>query len=370
MLKTYMLKDPKFKRGIYRQTSSDKYLVFIMNEEHFLRGGKMANEVLAKDKITEFRDIQVAHEIQSMAALGVFPKGIIVYGLVYFKDGKRQYMISEDPVNVISFLNDVENQKYFPSPIDSYSERLIIPEGYEEDIINGIKIKLARQLQETYPEEVFLLLRELDGTPGNSAMEDVLRAYRNEMEVVFDEDKIEAFRDLCTRAFTRKNLSELAYQELTEWCQKRLLQLVDYVPPVGNKEKSFYGFSVIEDHKVSRTIINANLKCIYQDKRSLEDKGNACTLWHKKTFTVMQQESLRGIQEQMKHHIESIYDEQMIQVMEQLDHTTSVVDSVRMQDIMQKLSVFGQKAVDLGAYYGKLWGVKITLERRKNNHES
>ena len=72
----------------------------------------------------------------------------------------------------------------------------------------------------------------------------------------------------------------------------------------------------------------------------------------------------------MKHHIESIYDEQMIQVMEQLDHTTSVVDSVRMQDIMQKLSVFGQKAVDLGAYYGKLWGVKITLERRKNNHES
>ena len=102
--------------------------------------------------------------------------------------------------------------------------------------------------------------------------------------------------------------------------------------------------------------------CIYQDKRDLESKGNACTLWHKKTFTVLQQESLRGIQEQMKQHIESIYDEAMIQVMEKLNQTESVVDAEHMQDIMCKLRMYGQKAVDLGAYYGKLWGAKITEE--------
>lgn len=322
----------------------------------------MVKDHLAKDEITAFRDLQVAHEIRSMAALGVFPKGIIVYGLVYFKEGKRQYMISEDPVNLISFLNCVENQKYFPSPIQSYSERLIIPEGYEEDIINGIKIKLARQLQATYPKEVFLLLQELDETPGDNAMEAVLRAYRNEMEIVFDEDKIEAFRDLCTRAFIRKNLSELVYKELMDWCQKRLLQLVDYVPPVGAKEKCFYGFSVIDNHKVRKTVINANLMCIYQDKRDLESQGNACTSWHKKTFTVLQQESLRGIQNQMKQHIESIYDEAMIQVIEKLNQTESVVDAEHMQDIMHKLCKYGQKAVEMGVYYGKLWGAKITEE--------
>lgn len=319
----------------------------------------MAKDYLAKDVITEFRDIQMAHEIQSMAALGIFPKGITVYGLVYFKDGQRQYMISEDPVNLISFLNCVENQKYFPSPIESWSERLIIPEGYEEDIVNSIKIKLARMLQEIYPEKVFLLLQELDDIPANDVLEPVLRSYRNEMEVVFDESKIEAFQDLCTRAFIRKNISELNYRELVDWCQKRLLQLGTYVPPVGNKEKVYFGFSVIKNHKISQTVINANLNCIYQEKRELEEQGNVCTVWHKKSFTILKQESLRGIQEEMKQYIESIYDEKMIRVMEMIDCTESVVSPAQIQNIVCRVQDCGKKAVELSLYYGKLWGTKF-----------
>ena len=53
------------------------------------------------------------------------------------------------------FLNDVENRRYFPTPMESYSESLIIPEGEEEDVINSVKVKLARILQEKYGVSVY-----------------------------------------------------------------------------------------------------------------------------------------------------------------------------------------------------------------------
>ena len=223
-------------------------------------------EHIATDEISVLRDVQMAQEIRSLAALGVFPKGILVYGLVYYQNGERQYMISADPAKLIAFLNDVQNRRFFPTPMESYSESLIIPEGEEEDITNTVKLKLARILQKKYPKEVFQVLEQLDDRACNNAMDDALLQYRMELESIFDIDKIKAFRDLCTRAYLRKNVTALVYQQLTECCDMRLAQLADYMPPMGRKEKVFYGMAVLERGKIKRSIINANLSCLYQDK--------------------------------------------------------------------------------------------------------
>ena len=166
-------------------------------------------EHIASDEISVLRDVQMAQEIRTLAAFGVFPKGILVYGLVYYQHGRRHYMISADPAKLIAFLNNVENRKFFPTPMESYAESLIIPEGEEEDIINRVKLKLARILQEKYPAEVFAVLERLNQRESNDAMAQALLTYRAELESVFNIDKIKAFRDLCIRAYLRKNVSDL-----------------------------------------------------------------------------------------------------------------------------------------------------------------
>ena len=61
------------------------------------------------------RDEQVAQEIRSMAALGKFPKEITVYGLVYYCDDERKYMISADSGKLIAFLNETAGRgTYLP----------------------------------------------------------------------------------------------------------------------------------------------------------------------------------------------------------------------------------------------------------------
>lgn len=311
---------------------------------------------IASDEISVLRDVQMAQEIRSLAALGVFPKGILVYGLVYYQHGKRQYMISADPAKLIAFLNDVENYRYFPTPMENYSESLIIPEGEEEDTINRVKLKLARRLQQKYPEELFAILAQLNDREDSDYMDDALLSYRIELEDIFDIDKIKAFRDLCTRAYLRKCVSVFVYQQLLGWCDKRLEQLADYVPPMGRKEKIFYGMALLEQQNVSRCIINANLSCIYQEKCKLEQQGYYVTAWHEKLFPMERQESLRGVNQQMTVFLQRIYDVPMIQLIEMLEQAPSAIGADIMQKAIQEISAYGAEAEALARYYGQKWG--------------
>ena len=323
---------------------------------------------IASDEISVLRDVQMAQEIRSLAALGVFPKGILVYGLVYYQNNQRQYMISTDPAKLITFLNDVENCKYFPTPMESYSESLIIPEGEEEDVINSVKVKLARILQKKYPAEVFVILKALNSATGNNTMDAPLLAYREEMESIFDIDKIKAFRDLCTRAYLRNCVSATVYRQLLAWSDHRLARLADYLPPMGRKEKVFYGMAILEGQKISRCIINANLSCIYQEKCKLEQQGYYITSWHEKIFTMEHQESLRGVNQQMTEFLQNIYDTSMIQLIETLEQSPMMIASEDMQKALEILSLYGTDAEALGRYYGHMWGAVSFTAEKENSH--
>ncbi len=313
----------------------------------------------ASEELSLFRDVQVALEVRSMAALGKFPKEITVYGLVYYQAGQRQYMISADSAKLISFLNDAANRKHFPTPIETYSERLVIPEGYEEDVVHRIKLQLARQLQEAYPSEVFGLLENLSDQIPNDSMEAMLLAYRKKLESVFYADKLQAFQALCTRAHLRKNISLLVYQQLTDWCQKRLTQLEGNIPPSSKKEKSFYGLAVLQEHKIGRCVINANLKCIYEEQCALEKQGLLLTSWHKKAFYVERQESLQGLKGQMSDILAEIYDHDLIYLMEQVEQAPSVIERQSWQRVVEQMTVLGEKAQALVWYYGRQWGATM-----------
>lgn len=310
------------------------------------------------------RDVQVAKEIRSMAALGQFPKEITVYGLVFYRDHQRQYMISAEPQKLIAFLNDAANQNYHPTPIERYSERLIIPKGYEEDIVRSIKLKLVRKLQAMYPAEIFPLLEQLKDSGSDHVLEIPLQQYRGELESVFQMDKIHAFQDLCTRAYLQKKLSEVVYRQLTEWCEKRIVQLEQYVPPMREKEKYFYGFAVLEDHKISRCVINANLSCIYEEKYRLEQQGFLVTAWHQHLFPVESQGSLRDTAQQMTAFLETVYDEAMIRLMERLQQAPSEREQTNWAAVLTQLQVYGVHAQKLGIYYGQKQGYSVLPEEK------
>lgn len=312
------------------------------------------------------RDVQVAQEIRSMAALGKFPKEITAYGLVYYQNGQRHYMLTTEQAKLVRFLNETANQALFPTLIDSHTERLAIPEGFEEDVIRAVKLQLAQKLAKDYPEQAFACLLEVSQAAPDSSAEEPLQKYRRQLESVFDAEKIRAFAAICTQAYLRKNCTLAIYQELSAWCAKRLLQLEGFVPPVGQRDKSFYGLAVLKDQHLERCVINANLSCIYQEKLALEQQGLLTTIWHQHHFAVPKQESLSGIQAQMTAILEKIYDTDLIALMEQIEQAPAVIEPACFAQVMETLTALGEKAAALGAYYGQRWGLQG--QQGRENH--
>lgn len=303
------------------------------------------------------RDAQVAQEIRSMAALGKFPKEIIAYGVAYYQNSQRHYMITTDPAKIIAFLNETASQAFFPTVMTSYSQRLAIPEGFEEDITRQIKLQLAQTLQKDYPEQAFRCLVELSQVEPNTSAEAALMAYRQELEGVFYTEKIRAFASLCTRAYLRKNCTQGVYDRLLSWCQKRLAQLENVVPPVDAREKVFYGMAVFEESRIKKCIVNANLSCIYQEKHQHEQQGDCISIWHRQAFAIHRQESLQAVSEGMQHILETIYDEGMIALIRQIENAPSAISDKDFAQAMAKLETLGDKAATLGRYYGWRWGL-------------
>lgn len=317
------------------------------------------------NQVAVLRDEQVAQEIRSMAALGKFPKELTAYGLVYYHNGQRHYMISADQTKLIYFLNDITNQRLFPTLIDSYSERMAIPEGFEEDAIHAVKLKLAQKLQKDYPVEVFTFLEELYAQEPNNSAEEALWQSRRQLECVFHTEKIRAFAALCTRAYWRKNMTRTAYQQLNDWCTKRLNQLEAHIPPVGKREKGFYGLAVIHEQQIKRCVVNANLSCIYQEKLSLEAQGFLTSIWHKKHFDMPKQEGLYAISAQMTQFLEDIYDESILALIEAIEQAPSAIDEQRFWQLLGRMKTLGEKTEKLGRYYGQNWGINCQRVREK-----
>ena len=302
------------------------------------------------------RDKHAADEVRMMASLGMYPQGITVYGLVYFKDGERHYLLSTIQRNLIDFLNNALNEQYYPSDIYVYSESRMLPEGYAEEITNAVKAAAGRCLQQMYPEQVFALLEELHDFQASTNLDEDFIQMRSKLEPVFDLGTIEAFRELCTRAFLRKNMTKAVYNGLSAWCRKRITAIESYLPPLKDKEKIFYGFALIESCCVSKCVINANLDVIYRERLSYERQGIAVTAICRKHFLYERQESLQSLKARMEEEIRAIYDAEMLGLLEKLS-AKAIFPRERKTEIFRRLSSLGEEAVKIGEKYAHRWGI-------------
>ena len=301
------------------------------------------------------RDKHAADEVRMMASLGMYPQEITVYGLSYFNNGERHYLLSTVQRNLIDFLNNAANEQYYPSDIYIYSESKMIPEGYSGEITNTVKAAAGKRLQQMYPAQVFRLLEEMHSFQATVNLDEDFRQMRAQLEPIFDLGSIEAFRELCVRAFLRKNMTEAVYQSLDLWCEKRIAAIESYLPPLKDKEKTFYGFAVVSESGIT-CFINANLDVIYRERLDYERRGIMVTAICKKQFLYERQESLQSLRKCMEEEIRKIYDERMLDL---LKKTTVKADfSIeRKEEIFSALASLGDEAVKIGEKYANRWGI-------------
>jgi hypothetical protein len=79
------------------------------------------------------------------------------------------------------------------------------------------------------------------------------------------------------------------------------------------------------------------------------------------------QESLRAVNQQMDVFLADIYDEQMITLIDELEHAPVTINSDAVQYALLNLEAYGEDALDLIRYYGQMWGA-ISARAKEDSH--
>ncbi len=241
--------------------------------------------------VLQFRDAQVAEDVRKKAELGWFDMEFTMYGTAYHDGAEMCYKISSDAGQIYSFIEQASHQQIFCSNVLTLTKTCAVPMGMKDEMALSLKKELACRLRSAYPQELFLLLRELAAEIRTDAAYPYLMAKREALEGVFDDRQLRYFQDLIQYSYSCQKLSEAHYQSLMAWVRREYQCMLDSFVSKDIFEKHFYGFAYTSGNGY-RYLQDSLPEYIYQRKFALEEQGIftspvlAETLWYNYTYSL------------------------------------------------------------------------------------
>ena len=106
------------------------------------------------------RDVKCAGDVGRMATLGKFNVEFDAYGCTYWQEGKQYYRVSSNGEAMFDFVAACGRKGIYPTPIKQYTYQTVVPVEMREKFSEQTKMKLARQMKETY-RGLFAVLQPL-----------------------------------------------------------------------------------------------------------------------------------------------------------------------------------------------------------------
>lgn len=243
------------------------------------------------DFTAKFRDLQVMEDVKKKAELGWMEMEFTVYGAAYRENGEMCYKLSTDAGKIYQFIEEAAFLGVYAGDIMTATYKRLVPIGMKEEILLDVKKQLAYQLYKAYPEELFIKLSRIAQEIRDDSAYNWLDSEREKLEGVFDEKKLNYFRNLVKYCYSLCRLSEIHYRELLAWIDTEEKCMEDSFVTKDVFEKTFYGVAY-DDGEKYKYIEDSVPEYIYRQKRELEGKGVFCsnifseTLWYNYTFVL------------------------------------------------------------------------------------
>ncbi len=188
------------------------------------------------------RDMQCGGDVAKMAELNRWENEYIAHGCGYVDEGQIKYMVSGKFNDIAKFVENSAGQGIYPTPIMSRLERRLKPAGTEYDIRQEVKIKLAQDIQETYGKQYFEAIEAVCHQPANNSGYSLLFDQQEQLDGIFDEEKLHMFEGLVQLAYEAKVLDDSSYNDIHKWLRKNRAQMQDDVIVKASYERTFCGF--------------------------------------------------------------------------------------------------------------------------------
>ena len=224
-------------------------------------------------RMTAFRDVQLAEDFKKMAEEGYLDQEFTVYGIVYLKDGTRNYVISSDETLIWEQAQALLLQDIYPSPVTHLTKICHVPVGEEERISTEVKVALAQMLSDDYSvEDLQRITVELRSIENPNLFLDI-QGYCKDVEGCFSAERIQLAKSLVELGYIHKNITEVQYRVLLDWLKYEEKNIQDDVVRKDLIEKSFYTLLYSDQKGRKKIVTNARKEWIYNKTVQLMQKG-------------------------------------------------------------------------------------------------
>jgi len=243
------------------------------------------NQMIINSNVPEhLRDVQMAADVGKMAELAYFDVEFTMYGCAYLKNGKVHYRISSEAEDIYSFLESSVLEDIFPSNVLELTEKCPVPSGMRPFIAQEVKVKLARKLKALYPKEFFELLNKASEVhKSNSTLLHALHCQEDELEGLFDEEKLNMFEQMLQYIYFSRKISRKEYVYFVDWLKKERQNMDDTFVSKDLLEKHMYGIAYETSDKV-KYIVNAQHDRVCARAEKLRQEGKFVTPVYSKTY--------------------------------------------------------------------------------------
>jgi len=255
-------------------------------------------------------NILVAEQAGAMSAMGYYEKEFTVYGCCFYKDGKRQYIVSSKEEKIIEFLEDEKNQTFFPTPVEHWTSSVLVPSGTEDSIIRTVKKHFARKLSETYSEAYFAELSNLCNVSENDLAESLLLEWQEDLEGVYDENVLQLFESTLLHARNKRIVTALSYYKMQQWIDVVRKDMLDDVIKKSTYMRAMYGYSYIKPDGKYGYYINACKDSAYNYQQRQIEKGVIVTPLVSKTYHFQNNVTPQQVRDQFSNDLPRIFTEQ------------------------------------------------------------
>ncbi len=232
--------------------------------------------MLTNDEIYQSRDVSTAEMVAAMMALKYFDEQFLYYALAYAENGVIKYRLNDNPLPLYQFWADSTHRGLYPTGITKHVQLAKVPSGQEETVAAQVRQTFAEKLSACYPKSLFQALTYLGSqTATNTALEP-LTLWQNDLELCYEQDRINCFASLCQMAYEAKLLTASAYHRLTQWSSQRSEQIANCENVIWHDKHYFYGFLYWQDGQ-EHIYSNAELPLVLDHAYTAQSAGLACT---------------------------------------------------------------------------------------------
>ena len=269
-------------------------------------------------RMNAFRDVQVAEDFKKMAEMGYLDQEYTVYGIVYWKDGTRNYVISSDEAKIWEQIKQLLLQDIYPSQIKQLTKICHVPVGEEERIATEVKVALAEYLYHAYPAEALQKIASVLQTIENENLFREIEGYCKQVEGCFSADEIYLARALIEFSYIHKNITEVQYRDLLMWLKYEEKNIQNDIVRKDIIEKTFYTLIYSDNRGKKKFATNARKDWIYKKTSQLMQKGIIVAPFFAATYWYHYHDMLDQVKTQHEEKTKKLIDGTYFEIIEKM----------------------------------------------------